>query len=176
MSDTGFRCEEFFGEGYRDAASVMAHETFVLDNTNILDYLIQSDIISNSTKEYLRVYTTLMEEGRLIHTGYDTDYEEMLYRFREKEQERIEFFQEVLSDIKEMTGMNIRFCLWLCDTPEDSFDSYNLDLQKKINDFSFDEYEKSTVVLADIGKEGMLYGYEYEPKSIRSVHVPVNID
>lgn len=176
MSDTGFRCEEFFGEGYRDAASVMAHETFVLDNTNILDYLIQSDIISNSTKEYLRVYTTLMEEGRLIHTGYDTDYEEMLYRFREKEQDRIEFFQEVLSDIKETTGIIIHFCLWLCDAPEDSFDSYNLDFQKKISDFSFDEYEKSTVVLADIGKEGKLYGYEYEPKPIRSVQVPVNND
>lgn len=27
---TGYRCEEFFGESRRDAASVMAHETFVL--------------------------------------------------------------------------------------------------------------------------------------------------
>ena len=36
---TGYRCEEFFGEGRRDAASVMAHETFVLENTDILDYL-----------------------------------------------------------------------------------------------------------------------------------------
>lgn len=176
MSNTGFRCEEFFGEGYRDAASVMAHETFVLDNTNILDYLIKSDIVSKSMKEYMLVYATLMEEGRLIHTGYDTDYEEMLYRFRRNEKDRIEFYQEVLADIKETSDNNIRFCLWLCDTPEDSFDSYNLDLQKKISDFQFDEYEKSDVVLADIGKEGKLYGYEYEPKPIHSVQVPVNND
>lgn len=32
---TGYRCEEFFGEGRRDAASVMAYETFVLENTDI---------------------------------------------------------------------------------------------------------------------------------------------
>ena len=30
----GYRTEELFGEGYRDAASVMAHETFYLSNTD----------------------------------------------------------------------------------------------------------------------------------------------
>ena len=74
----GYRTEAFFGERYRNAASVMAHETFVLDNTDILSYLIDSDLIGQGTKDYLQVYVTLMEEGRLIYTGYDTDYEEML--------------------------------------------------------------------------------------------------
>ena len=34
MQEYGYRCEDFFGEGYRDAASVLGHETFVLDNVN----------------------------------------------------------------------------------------------------------------------------------------------
>lgn len=80
---TGYRCEELFGEGRRDAASVMAHEIFVLEDTDILDYLIKSDLIGETMKELLFVYKTLMKEGRLIYTGFDTDYEEMLYRPQE---------------------------------------------------------------------------------------------
>ena len=38
--EIGYRTETFFGEGYRNAASVMAHKTFVLDNTDILSYRI----------------------------------------------------------------------------------------------------------------------------------------
>lgn len=90
---TGYRCEEFFGEGRRDAASVMAYETFVLENTDILDYLIKSDLIGETMKELLFVYKTLMKEGMLIHTGFDTDYEEMLSRYRNNEKDRVEFFE-----------------------------------------------------------------------------------
>lgn len=53
---TGYRCEEFFGKGRRDAASVMAHETFVLEDTDILDYLIKSNLIGETMKELLLVY------------------------------------------------------------------------------------------------------------------------
>lgn len=91
--EIGYRTEAFFEEGYRNAASVMAHETFVLDNTDILSYLIDSDLIGQGTKDYLQVYVTLIEEGRLIYTGYNTDYEEMLYRYRKNEEDRIEFFR-----------------------------------------------------------------------------------
>ena len=68
-----------------------------------------------------------MEEGRLIYTGYDTDYEEMLYRYRKNEEDRIEFFQEVLDDIKNRKGIDIKYVLWLCDSPEDVFNSYNIE-------------------------------------------------
>ena len=56
----GYRCEEFFGEGRRDAASVMAYKTFVLENTDILDYLIKSDLIGETMKELLFVYKILL--------------------------------------------------------------------------------------------------------------------
>lgn len=89
---SGYRCEKFFGEGYRDAASVMAYEVFVLNNTDVLDYLIKSKLIGEWMKELLLVYATLMKDGVLIRTGFDTDYEEMLYRYRNNEEDRVDFF------------------------------------------------------------------------------------
>ena len=96
----GYRTEAFFGERYRNAASVMAHETFVLDNTDILSYLIDSDLIGQGTKDYLQVYVTLMEEGRLIYTGYDTDYEEMLYRYRKMKKTVLNSFRRFWTILK----------------------------------------------------------------------------
>ena len=161
----GYRCEDFFGEGYRDAASVLGHETFVLDNTDILDSLINSKLISRSMKSYLLEYATLMKEGHPLRAGgYDTDYEEMLYRYRKNEEDRKEFFGEVLDDIYETTGFRVKYCLGLCDTPMDCFDSYSINKDIKLEDLQFDEYEKSDIILADNGREGKLYGYEKEPK------------
>ena len=37
--EIGYRTEAFFGEGYRNAASVMAHETFVLGELPTDDYV-----------------------------------------------------------------------------------------------------------------------------------------
>lgn len=175
----GYRCENFFGEGYRDAASVLGHETFVLDNTDILSYLIDSDLIGQGTKDYLQVYVTLMEEGRLIYTGYDTDYEEMLYRYRKNEEDRIEFFQEVLDDIKNRKGIDIKYVLWLCDSPKDVFNSYNIEqynIEQNISiaDVEFDGYLRSNVILSDIETEGKLYGYEKEPKPVTRVRFEKN--
>ena len=179
--EIGYRTETFFGEGYRNAASVMAHETFVLDNTDILSYLIDSDLIDQGTKDYLQVYVTLMEEGRLIYTGYATDYEEMLYRYRKNEEDRIEFFQEVLDDIKSRKGIDVNYVLWLCDSPEDAFNSYNIEqynIEQNISmaDVEFDGYLKSNVILSDIETEGKLYGYEKEPKPVTRVRFQKNGD
>ena len=172
---TGYRCEEFFGEDRRDAASVMAHETFVLENTDILDYLIKSDLIGETMKELLFVYKTLMKEGMLIHTGFDTDYEEMLYRYRNNEKDRVEFFEEVLDDIRKATGVNVRFCLWLCDSPQECLDSHNIDQARRLKEFEFDMYDTSEIVLADLGKKGKLYGYEKLPETSCSVQMENNL-
>ena len=42
IREIGFRSEEVFGDGYRDAASVMAHEVFELGNSDILETLTSS--------------------------------------------------------------------------------------------------------------------------------------
>lgn len=174
--EIGYRTETFFGEGYRNAASVMAHKTFVLDNTDILSYLIDSDLIDQGTKDYLQVYVALMEEGRLIYTGYATDYEEMLYRYRKNEEDRIEFFQEVLDDIKSRKGIDVNYVLWLCDSPEDAFNSYNIEQNISMADVEFDGYLRSNVILSDIETEGKLYGYEKEPKPVTRVRFQKNGD
>ena len=99
-------------------------------------------------KEFLFVYKTLMKEGRLIYTGFDTDYEEMLYRYRNNEKDRVEFFEKVLDDIRKATGVNVRFCLWLCDSPQECLDSHNIDQARHLKEFEFDMYDTS-----DIGSE-----------------------
>lgn len=38
----GYRTEQLYGEGYRDAAEIMAHEVFELGNTDILDTLSET--------------------------------------------------------------------------------------------------------------------------------------
>ena len=172
---TGYRCEEFFGEGYRDAASVMAYEVFVLNNTDVLDYLIKSKLISEWMKELLLVYATLMKDGVLIRTGFDTDYEEMLYRYRNNEKDRVEFFEEVPDDIRKATGVNVRFCLWLCDSPQECLDSHNIDQARRLKEFEFDMYDTSDIVLADLGKKGKLYGYEKLPEASCSVQMENNL-
>ena len=78
-----------------------------------------------------------MKEGMLIHTGFDTDYEEMLYRYRNNEKYRVEFFEEVLDDIRKATGVNVRFCLWLCDSPQECLDSHNIDQARRLKEFEF---------------------------------------
>lgn len=172
---TGYRCEEFFGEGYRDAASVMAYEVFVLNNTDVLDYLIKSKLIGEWMKELLLVYATLMKDGVLIRTGFDTDYEEMLYRYRNNEKDRVEFFEEVLDDIRKATGVNVRFCLWLCDSPQECLDSHNIDQARRLKEFEFNMYDTSDIVLADLGKKGKLYGYEKLPEASCSVQMENNL-
>lgn len=42
-----YRSEILWGEGYRDAPSVMAHETFSLENTDIVSTLAET-ILKNS--------------------------------------------------------------------------------------------------------------------------------
>ncbi len=171
---SGYRCEEFYGEGYRDAASVMAYEVFVLNNTDVLDYLIKSKLIGEWMKELLLVYSTHMKDGVLIRTGFDTDYEEMLYRYQNNEEDRVDFFHDILDDISKRTGWEIKYCLWLCNSPKDCFNYYNRDSTKRITDFQFDKYETSGIVLTDLGREGKLYEYEEMPKLICSIRMENN--
>ena len=54
MDNIGIRTEQLFGEGYRNVAEVMAHEVFILGNTDILDTL--SSTIFKGTKKHTANY------------------------------------------------------------------------------------------------------------------------
>lgn len=68
--------------------------------------------------------------------------------------------------MREKTGKDIKYVLWLSDSVDDVIAEY------EPNDFitEFDEYSTAdSVVLSDIGKGGKLFGYEKLPAAIRTV-------
>ena len=99
----------------------------------------------------------------------------MLYRYRNNEKDRVEFFEEVLDDIRKATGVDVRFCLWLCDSPQECLDYHNIDQARHLKEFEFDMYDTSDFVLADLGKKGKLYGYEKLPEVSCSVQMENNL-
>ena len=154
----GYRTEELFGEGYRDAASVMAHETFYLSNTDILDTLSQT--LFQNTK-YGEEFKHMSD---VINCEIDDEkIEQFLDDAFDDEELGINYFNNVLKEIKKITKKDIKYVLWLCDSIEDIKKEY------EINEpfISFNIYEKSDIVLSDLGVAGKLYGYESKPISIK---------
>ena len=156
---TGFRTEQFSGEGYRNAAEVMAHEVFELQNTDILVAL--SNGILKGTQIGTRML--LLIDGIENNTD-DEDMNRFLDDAFEKEYVGVTYFRVVLNVIKRITGKDIKYVLWLCDSIDDVKNSYEFGDNVYTE---FDEYETSDIVLSDIGREGKLYGYETMPKPIK---------
>ena len=75
----------------------------------------------------------------------------------------INYFNNILKEIKKITRKDIKYVLWLCDSIEDIKQEY------EINEpfISFNLYEKSDIVLSDLGVAGKLYGYENKPILIK---------
>lgn len=154
----GYRTEELFGEGYRDAASVMAHETFYLLNTDILDTLSQTLFQNTEYSKELKHMSDVIN-----YEINDKEIEQFLDDAFNDEKLGINYFNNVLKEIKKITRKDIKYVLWLCDSIEDIKQEY------EINEpfISFNIYEKSDIVLSDLGVAGKLYGYESKPISIK---------
>lgn len=143
-----YRSERLWGEGYRDAAAVLAHEIFELGNTDILDYFFDHHLNSNPK---LRD-TCYKYADSLYNNGFVDDLNET---------DKISFCQKLLDEIEKTTGKKIKYCLWLCDTKEDVF---KYAICNELTQDDIDAYEESDIILSDIGSEGKLYGYEKFPQ------------
>jgi len=169
MTDTGFRTDQLFNGGYRDAAEVMAYEIFELQNADILETLRTT--ILKDTQIGTRMKPLI--DGIENNTN-DEDINEFLdLAFKNKEAQLI-YTRIVLSKIKSLTGKDIKYCLWLCDSVQDIRNSYEIEGQKPFQ--IFDEYETSDIVLSDIGPEGKLYGYESYPVCVRTFYDGENFE
>lgn len=140
-----YRTETFGGEGFRDAAEVMAFETFELGNTDIPEYLCSHQLKGSSIAPALESVTRELDDNGFVD---DMSWDE-----------KVDFFREVLGDLSKVTGMNISHALWLAD-PDTVLDFYGKDLTP---DSYIDAYEPSPVILTDLGYDGALYGYDHEP-------------
>ena len=161
-----YRSELLFGDGYRDAAAVMAHEVFELENTDILTTL-RTTILKNSS--YAHDLEILEEELTTFDISDDDENGDLfeLYlthdSYSDLDCASIQFFETILHEIASITGKSIRYVLWLCDTKEDV---YHYDIRNELTDADIDVYEESDIILSDMGHDGKLYGYETIPKPI----------
>lgn len=158
----GYRSDDLFGDGYRDAVDVMAHEIFELQNADILDTLADGVLKDMDIAENLK------------HLSYDIGAPRAVYFadiLEEKDMDIAEekakaFVREILHAVRENTGKDIKYVLWLSDSVDDVITEY--ELNEAITEF--DEYSTAdSVVLSDIGKGGKLFGYEKLPAEIRIV-------
>lgn len=152
----GYRSDSIFGDGYRDAVDVMAHEIFELWNVDIL-YTLVNGILKD---------TDIAED--LKHLPYAVYFADILEEENKSvaEEKAKTFVREILDAVKEKTGKDIKYVLWLSDSVDDVTSEY------EINDSitEFDEYSTAnSVVLSDLGKGGKLFGYEELPAAIRTV-------
>lgn len=158
----GYRSDDLFGDGYRDAVDVMAHEIFELQNADILDTLADGVLKDMDIAENLK------------HLSYDIGAPRAVYFADILEEEDTDtaegkakaFVREILDAVREKTGKDIKYVLWLSDSVDDVIAEY--ELNESITEF--DEYSTAdSVVLSDIGKGGKLFGYEKLPVEIRIV-------
>lgn len=152
----GYRSDSIFGDGYRSAVDVMAHEIFELWNVDILYTLVNGILKDADIAEDLK------------HLPYIVYFADILEEENKSvaEEKAKTFVREILDAVKEKTGKDIKYVLWLSDSVDDVTSEY------EINDSitEFDEYSTAnSVVLSDLGKGGKLFGYEELPAAIRTV-------
>ena len=157
-----YRTERLWGEGYRVAPEVMAFEVFGLGNTDILETLMDTILKGTPMADELQQLEYAINEEDVPSNPTLSKFLAMWDKYDEDEEDdAIAFFQTVLDAIKEKTGKDIKYCLWLCDTKEDIIQEY--DMNNELDDNSFDAYEDSDIILSDLGSGGKLYGYEEYP-------------
>lgn len=158
----GYRSDDLFGDGYRDAVDVMAHEIFELQNADILDTLADGVLKDMDIAENLKHLSYDIGAPRAVYFA-DILEEEDADTAKEKAKA---FVREILDAVREKTGKDIKYVLWLSGSVGDVITEY--ELNEAITEF--DEYSTAdSVVLSDIGKGGKLFGYEKLPVEIRIV-------
>lgn len=151
-----YRNEYFGGSGERDAASVLQFEIFELGN-------------------YAEAEEIATRYGVGIPEGYDSFMDELC----ENEQKQLEYVQHLLNSIKNNTGKQIRYVLWLADEfdawrfwcacedikcLEKDFDDCPRRPENWLENTGIDAYDVSNgIYLCCDGDGGLLYGFEEFP-------------
>lgn len=138
-----YRTESFSGSGVRDAVSVLTFEVCDLTNTDILAYCLEHYSLKRMHfNETLQVLKDSLEDGDAVD-----------------EQDIRNLMEDLLKHIESETGYSIRYALWLADKKTVLSDYEG-------NEDNIDAYECGPVILSDLGEDGILFGYESNPKKI----------
>ncbi len=150
-----YRTEAFGGSGVRDAVEVMRFEIFELNNSDILDTL-RSGILANHPVS--SVLDSFISE--LAKNGCIDGLSEAVQR---------RFCRELLWAVKDVTGKDVRYALWLTDK-ETIASFYGRDMASGED---YDAYEPGPVMLSGPNSDGDLYGYEEMPEPVGEEKTPI---
>lgn len=159
--NVGYRDEALFGEGVTDPSEVVFYETDTLGNSDIVEYILSkhSDCLSENERKWLGkiVKYILSNRSNYFSEGDESD---------EIDDDEIgeidkEYFVEI---IKKVIG-DRDFCVWLCKSPDDIYDSYvgvrskSPDRKEYMETADIRAYRipDDAMILSDLGMEGRLY-------------------
>lgn len=145
MDKIRYRTEESPYSSPRKAAEVMAYETFEMGNDDILFTLANSLLKLSKLRTECRAFLDELErEGFIDDFSFD---------------DGVAFYQSVLAEIKNVTGVEVEYALWLADKQvvKEFYGGSELDTYA---------YEIGPVILSELGRDGTLYGYATYPLPI----------
>lgn len=162
-----YRSEILFGDDFRDVAKIMAHETFELGNSDIMNTLRETILKDSPLAKKLDILVYELDFGYISKDDINGEMYNLIQTHDSYDDNdnspSILFIKDVLNEIKNITGKDVKYALWLCDEREHVYD---YDIHHELTDDDIDVYEETDIVLSDIGIGGKLYGYETEPKSM----------
>lgn len=163
----GYRSDGIFNDGCRNVVDVMIHEIFELWNTDILYTLADSILKDTDIAEDMMHLSNDLQSPKAL---YFADILEEENKFAAEDKAKT-FVRRILDAVKEKTGKDIKYVLWLSDSVDDIISEY----EPNDSITEFDEYLTANgVVLSDLGKGGKLFGYEEMPAAIRTVDREMN--
>ena len=145
----GYRYNGLYGSQYDsfpnhiDAREVIKHEIFDLYNIDILDNLRIKFGSSLNDKFHSKIVNIINDMSFCPELLNPDD-----------------IVSEIIGMINEFYHTDIKYVMWLCDSISDIRSSYEIHSD---TDLMFYEYDKSKVILSDLGRDGKLYGYECIP-------------
>lgn len=138
-----YRTESYSGSYERRFNHVLRFEVFELGNSHILDELLQNRMVSSQDLT-IQMKTIIRE---LDENGYVDDM---------PENDQMNFIDRLRNDISTLAHKDIQYALWLADR----------DRIKELyhgTDSDIEGYETSDIIISNLGGDGILFGYEFEP-------------
>lgn len=139
MSNIMYRSEDSYGSGVRDILDVMVYEIYELKNIDIPDYILEHYLQGSNIQETVE---------KLID-DVEAFSEEEVYKI----------CKLIIKEINTQTDHDLKYALWLADK------SVVLDMYA-YDSLNIDAYETSDVILSNLGADGILFAYDYEPEPI----------
>ena len=139
MDKIMYRSEDSYGSGVRDILDVMTYEIYELKNIDIPDYILNN---------YLQ-NTNIQGTVEKLVDDVEAFDEEEVYKI----------CKLMIKEINKQTDHDLKYALWLADK------SVVLDMYA-YDSLNVDAYETSDIILSNLGADGVLFAYDYEPEPI----------